>query len=327
MCLIVACRNSVTLNKPVENCVNNNNNNDSSMLVDHSAALCSDQAEVCGSVQNSLLNPISPDTARSCTPPLSSASSGSSVHCGPSAPLPGVANSAVSVPSGGRTENCTASSSHGKVGSTTSSSGKNVNSSTQSATSLKSWPANPIGSRTAVCTASATTGRFGNYSDSAARSGGVAKCSTAAAASKQAANQVTCQWFMCGHVVKARELMDHIRIQHVETQVKKVKNESDKFVCLWGGCKVYNKQSCSQSWLDRHILNHSGDKPFRCIVDGCGLRFPSHNSLERHVNSHFNVCQPVKGCSSRSKDDTPSKLLKKKKLKRRKSWLSKYIVL
>ena len=35
------------------------------------------------------------------------------------------------------------------------------------------------------------------------------------------------------------------------------------FVCLWKGCKVYNTPSTSHSWLQRHMLTHSGDKPFK----------------------------------------------------------------
>lgn len=38
---------------------------------------------------------------------------------------------------------------------------------------------------------------------------------------------------------------------------------SQVFVCLWKGCKVYNTPSTSQSWLQRHMLTHSGDKPFK----------------------------------------------------------------
>lgn len=42
------------------------------------------------------------------------------------------------------------------------------------------------------------------------------------------------------------------------------------FVCLWKGCKVYNTPSTSQSWLQRHMLTHSGDKPFKVTTH------PSH---------------------------------------------------
>lgn len=42
------------------------------------------------------------------------------------------------------------------------------------------------------------------------------------------------------------------------------------FVCLWKGCKVYNRPSTSQSWLQRHMLTHSGDKPFKVVTPGAG---------------------------------------------------------
>lgn len=61
-----------------------------------------------------------------------------------------------------------------------------------------------------------------------------------------------------------------------------------KYVCLWRGCKVFKKPSQSRSWLERHVLLHSGDKPFKCIVAGCGQRFKGQTALEKHVNGHFN---------------------------------------
>ena len=57
---------------------------------------------------------------------------------------------------------------------------------------------------------------------------------------------------------------------HVEGQL-----EAESFRCLWVGCKVYEKASCSVSWLERHVLTHGGHKPFKCIVEGCGHRFTS----------------------------------------------------
>lgn len=135
----------------------------------------------------------------------------------------------------------------------------------------------------------------------------------------KSAETVVCRWAKCFLELKDCNLMEHIRHRHVETQ-----HNSEVFVCLWDGCKVYNKPSCSQSWLERHMLSHSGDKPFRCIVDGCGMRFTSQGGLERHVNSHFNTYQPVQPQRPRSKEDTPSKAVKKRKLKRKRSWLSEY---
>lgn len=66
------------------------------------------------------------------------------------------------------------------------------------------------------------------------------------------------------------------------------KPSHQQFVCLWRGCKVFGKPSSSRQWIERHVLEqHSGPKPFKCIVDSCGQRFKTQISLERHVNTHF----------------------------------------
>lgn len=46
-----------------------------------------------------------------------------------------------------------------------------------------------------------------------------------------------------------------------------------RYKCFWKGCKVYGKGSSSSLWLEKHVANHSGRKPFACIFDGCNLRF------------------------------------------------------
>ncbi|XP_064595597.1 zinc finger protein jing-like [Liolophura sinensis] len=123
---------------------------------------------------------------------------------------------------------------------------------------------------------------------------------------------IECKWSKCGASLDPATLMDHIKQTHVESQTG-----NETFVCLWEKCKVYNKTSCSLSWLDRHILCHSGNKPFRCIVEGCDLRFPSQHTLERHVNNHFNTQPPPSARAVRSRDDTPTKICRKKRLKRK----------
>lgn len=61
---------------------------------------------------------------------------------------------------------------------------------------------------------------------------------------------------------------------HVETQAGK-----ENYVCLWERCKVRGKPSCSRLWLERHTLSHGGNKPFKCIVDGCDRRFSTQVQL------------------------------------------------
>eukprot|EP00096_Caligus_rogercresseyi_P008248 TRINITY_DN26763_c0_g1_i1.p1 TRINITY_DN26763_c0_g1~~TRINITY_DN26763_c0_g1_i1.p1 ORF type:complete len:277 (-),score=102.98 TRINITY_DN26763_c0_g1_i1:317-1147(-) len=80
-----------------------------------------------------------------------------------------------------------------------------------------------------------------------------------------------------------------------------------KYKCLWEGCKVYGKTSCSKSWLEKHIISHGGNKPFQCIVDGCKQRFSTQSLLERHVNSHFKSSSlPNPGSPSESTVSTSS---------------------
>ncbi|KAK3097643.1 hypothetical protein FSP39_011688 [Pinctada imbricata] len=119
-----------------------------------------------------------------------------------------------------------------------------------------------------------------------------------------------CRWINCSCEVESISLMDHINHCHVDSQ------KGDKFVCLWIGCKVYDIKSSSKSWLKRHILCHSGDKPFRCIVDGCKMSFTSQKGLERHVNSHFNILQSTQQKPCKSREDTPTKLWKRRRVKK-----------
>ena len=132
--------------------------------------------------------------------------------------------------------------------------------------------------------------------------------------SKETSGPIECQWKDCNIFVNNGEIMEHIRTCHVQSQKGK-----EKVVCLWTGCKVYNTPSSSKSWLDRHILFHSGDKPFRCIVAGCGARFTTQGGLERHVNSHFNAQEqsPNQKHSKHGREDTPTKLFKRKRLKQK----------
>lgn len=52
----------------------------------------------------------------------------------------------------------------------------------------------------------------------------------------------------------------------------------ESYQCLWEGCKVFGKRSCSRSWLEKHVPTHGGKFSFACIVSGCKLRFSSQVS-------------------------------------------------
>lgn len=135
-----------------------------------------------------------------------------------------------------------------------------------------------------------------------------------------------CEWDGCtSSELDGDSLLDHIRTVHVATQVKPLASISNAatdddepaYVCLWAGCKVYNKASCLLTWLERHIHCHVGAKPHRCIVAGCGARFASQFMLERHVNGHFAMASSPSMSALRPsrKGDASNKLAKKRKLR------------
>ncbi|XP_029901195.1 zinc finger protein AEBP2 [Myripristis murdjan] len=123
----------------------------------------------------------------------------------------------------------------------------------------------------------------------------------------------TCCWDHCQLLFPSSpDLAEHIRATHVDGQ------RGGVFVCLWKGCKVYNTPSTSQSWLQRHMLTHSGDKPFKCVVGGCNATFASQGGLARHVPTHFSSQSSSKMASQgKVKEESPSKagLNKRRKLK------------
>ncbi|XP_060856322.1 uncharacterized protein LOC132934063 isoform X1 [Metopolophium dirhodum] len=113
---------------------------------------------------------------------------------------------------------------------------------------------------------------------------------------------IMCRWNNCdSHFTATAKLIEHLQVKHVNSQTF-----SESFVCLWSDCKVFNKPSCSRSWLERHVLSHGGNKPLQCIVQKCRQRFSSQIMLERHVNQHF------KSSSNREDEGLNGKLIRRK---------------
>ncbi|XP_072941850.1 uncharacterized protein jing isoform X2 [Epargyreus clarus] len=127
-----------------------------------------------------------------------------------------------------------------------------------------------------------------------------------------------CLWENCRKECESdTELIDHLQTDHVKPQEGK-----SNYVCLWQQCKVRGKPSCSRHWLERHAASHGGNKPFKCIVDGCDRRFSTQTMLQRHVNNHFNESSSSSGGNKKT-TDSASKLIRRngKKLRyRRQPW-------
>ena len=63
------------------------------------------------------------------------------------------------------------------------------------------------------------------------------------------------------------------------------------YVCLWAGCKVHGKTSCSKSWLEKHVPTHGGKFNFACMVGGCKQRFTSQVREEERDNPNLTWVQ------------------------------------
>ncbi|KAK4510190.1 killer toxin resistant protein [Mucor velutinosus] len=51
-------------------------------------------------------------------------------------------------------------------------------------------------------------------------------------------------------------------------------------------CRICNKRFTRPSSLTTHIYSHTGEKPFKCPVAGCGRNFSVVSNLRRHAKIH-----------------------------------------
>lgn len=77
-----------------------------------------------------------------------------------------------------------------------------------------------------------------------------------------------CNWEKCSKQFDSNaDLLEHLHMNHINEQ-------GGPFVCSWRDCKVNGREG-SKGWLERHVMSHVGSKPFKCIVERCGMRFSS----------------------------------------------------
>ncbi|KAI8086098.1 uncharacterized protein BX664DRAFT_243659, partial [Halteromyces radiatus] len=51
-------------------------------------------------------------------------------------------------------------------------------------------------------------------------------------------------------------------------------------------CSICHRRFNRPSALQTHIYTHTGEKPFKCNVIGCGRRFSVVSNLRRHSRVH-----------------------------------------
>ncbi|CAH0551338.1 unnamed protein product [Brassicogethes aeneus] len=85
-------------------------------------------------------------------------------------------------------------------------------------------------------------------------------------------------------------------------------------------CRICNKVLSSSSSLDRHVLVHSGERPFHCKY--CGDTFTTNGNMHRHMRTHSNKPENYESdgstdsnvSSSKSTEFNNNKIEKKRKL-------------
>ncbi|XP_012266949.2 ras-responsive element-binding protein 1 [Athalia rosae] len=103
-----------------------------------------------------------------------------------------------------------------------------------------------------------------------------------------------------------RELTNHIR-DHNSPRSSDGSAAEDE--C---SCRVCGKVLSSASSLDRHILVHSGERPFKCRL--CGLAFTTNGNMHRHIRTAHGGSSPNSCTDSEGSSDSERPVPKRRRL-------------
>ena len=98
-------------------------------------------------------------------------------------------------------------------------------------------------------------------------------------------NKIECRWSGCkdpGPFVSVDVLVDHVHHRHLNQF-----NGEEFVVCLWQGCKVYNRPFEKKDWLPQHMRRHTNERPHKCFMNGCNMSFWNVHALQNHLQLHF----------------------------------------